>query len=356
MLLLALIADLCAAPLHERVDGDRLMETVELLSGAAPLDGAPLASRSVYHPDVDRAALWLEEQLTAIEGLQVTVEPFDAPGAPGLVNLIAELPGADPEAAPVVLAAHYDSTANLDEGWDPAVDPAPGADDDASGVAAVLEAARLFADARAEGTLTLSRPLRFALFSGEEVGLLGSTAHVAGLDGDVRMALVLDPVGYNPGGADFLFFSYDARWPEEADALVATHAALDGPLELGGVDAEQIGGDRRSDHAPFWDAGVPALHVGSFPQPWSYHTMNDTIDVVDGAYLSAVAGLSVAHVEALGQPVAPIGTRTGCQHVQGSERYPLIMLALSAALLCLRRRTGVLYHCDRPHSGATIIC
>ena len=76
------------------------------------------------------------------------------------VNVVAERPGIDPNAGVVLVGAHYDS-----------VRGSPGADDNATGVVAALEVARLLGDRK-----TL-RPLRIVLFDQEEAGLVGSYAY-----------------------------------------------------------------------------------------------------------------------------------------------------------------------------------
>ncbi len=311
-------------------DRDRLLSHLEALTGHAPLGaGDPVTSRSIHHPDCDRVADWLVEALAGIDGLVVATETFSAEGEGGLRNVVAELTGAEPDRAPIVLGAHYDSIADLDpEPWDAAIDAAPGADDDASGVATVLEAARLLA-ADPDG---FSRTIRFVLFSAEEVGLVGSFHHVAERgDEGTALALILDPVGYDPGGGGILWFSYDQRWSAEAEAFEAQGLALAPALDVWGVDHETFGGDARSDHWPFWEADLPALHLGTFPQPPTYHTRSDTLDVVDVDFVAAVAGLAAAHAgELAGEPPVEEPRLLGCAVAGASS--PAWWLALLAAV------------------------
>jgi hypothetical protein len=293
--------------LFEGADEERLLQTVARLSGAQAIDGVNLASRHVAHPDHGRARDWLEDQLVGIPGLQVHTEPFSVDGIPA-TNIIAHLAGRGEAPGLVIVGAHYDSTASGDPPYDPAVDPAPGADDDASGVAAVLEIARLLA--AWEGGF--EHDLRFVLFDAEELGLLGSRQHVQGLDREVTLMASLDPIGFNAGGADRMWFAYDARWTADAEALEARALELDVPLLVAGVDAALIGGDERSDHFPFWEAGHPALHVGTFPQPPAYHTADDTLDVVDPRFLRDVTGLLAAHFAAVAGPLPVQGSGCSC--------------------------------------------
>jgi hypothetical protein len=292
-------------------DADRIADDLHALT--------QLRSRHVLHEDHALATDAILSRLEAIEGLVITEEVFEDEQYGTLTNLIAELPGQTD--TPVILGAHYDSTASAEEGYQPAEDDAPGADDDASGVSAILEVARLLAGE------SFRHPIRFVLFDGEEVGLLGSHHHAPQYT-DIRMALILDPIGYNPG--DVLFFSYDSQWEEEADALMAIATDLD----VLGVDQEAIGGDSRSDHWPFWLAGLPALHAGTFPQPPTYHTAEDHYDVVDPIFLTEVTRLTAEHIADLAgvpEEVEPVG---GCVTAPARSGWWLIFG------LCWLRRSG----------------
>lgn len=287
--------------LFPSAERDRVETDLRRLTGHDPVEGVAIRSRSIHHPQIDVAATWLQEQLAGIDGVTVRTETFEADGESGLFNIVGEMPGTEPLPW-VVVGAHYDSTANLDAAWtDPSVQEAPGADDDASGVAVVLEIARLLSVG------TYRHPVRFILFSAEEVGLVGAYHHVDGVVGageDVEVAIILDPVGYDPGGAGYLWFSYDDRWADGADAIesFALEVAPDA-LQVVGMDAALIGGDARSDHYPFWLAGFEAVHFGTFPQPPSYHTMGDDLDVVDLDFVRNVAGFGAAYTAYRADPV-----------------------------------------------------
>jgi len=320
----------------DAADTAALHSTVSLLSGRTPLpSGSTIVSRNIHHPHINDARDRLIAQFEAIEGLQVRTESFDAEGETDLVNIIAELrPPDSQDLAWVIVGAHYDSIADLDDSgsWTATTDPAPGADDDASGVAATLEIARILSEWPGGYHL----PLRFVLFSAEEYGLLGSFRHVEGIlrrGEQVRLMLSMDPIGYNPAGQNLLWFSYDARSQADADALQELGAGLRTGLEVTGVDEQLIGGDRRSDHYPFWAQGFPALHLGSFPQPPAYHTMSDTIDVVDSVFLSSVTGLVAVYVADIAQP-QPL--KSGCGADSARSALPLVLLP---TLVVFRRKS-----------------
>ncbi len=298
----------------------RLEADLRVLVGRDPTGaGDHIVSRSIFHPGVDLAATWLVQAFVDA-GVEPRLHAFEAAGEAGLVNIVVDLPGVEPELPLLVVAAHYDSTASLSEGWEASLDPAPGADDDASGVVVLLELARLLQD------VPRRRSVRLVAFSAEEVGLVGSELYVEELverGEDVHLALVLDPVGYNPG--DVLWFVWNAASEAEALELQAAGALVDG-LDVLGVDEALIGGDQRSDHAPFWAAGFPALHLGSYPQPPSYHTLEDELEVVDTAFLAKVASVTFQHVVALADPVEEADA-IGCGAAFGVWWLALVPLA-----------------------------
>jgi hypothetical protein len=268
-------------------DTDRILEDLELLTGEQPMLGAEITSRAIQHPDLAKVRDWLEIRFTEI-GLEVGTQTFKAKGQ-SCTNVWGELPGKDPNLPLIIVGAHYDSTGKSTPDWDAASDPAPGADDDASGVAAMLEAARLLSQSDYLHTI------RFAAFSAEEVGLVGSQNMADALQDEgreVAMMLSLDPVGFDADDLDRLWVVYDPRWPDLAVEMEASARSLD----IVAVDRDLIGGGERSDHAPFWLAGVPALHLATFPQPAEYHTVNDTLDIVDLESVTDVTDLVVRHI------------------------------------------------------------
>ncbi len=153
---------------------------------------------------VGAAANWIAGQLQAIAAtsngaMTVQRQTFTQPVASGIpvptqiTNVIATLQGTATPQRIYVVGAHYDDRAS--DVFDFTSD-APGADRDGSGVAAMLELARVFAAHPAEGTI------EFVAFDGEEQGLYGSTFfanQLAAAGGDVQGALDLDTIG-NPLG------------------------------------------------------------------------------------------------------------------------------------------------------------
>jgi hypothetical protein len=199
-------------------------------------------------------------------------------------NVIADLPGTSPEEI-VVVGAHLDS-------WD----LAEGADDDGSGVAAVLEAARIL---KASG-LQPKRTIRFAFFTGEEQALLGSRAyveaHAAELDTH-RAALIMDSGAQLPLG-----LTLHGRTDLEAAAK-----ALVAPLAGLGADHVSLKASFDMDHGSFLVAGVPAfsLWVAEGAYDSHHHAITDTFDKVDPVHLSLDTAFMTATAWRLANGAAP---------------------------------------------------
>jgi carboxypeptidase Q len=200
-------------------------------------------------------------------------------------NVMADLPGTDLKHEVVLIGAHYDS-------WD----PAEGANDDGSGVAAVLDVARILK------ALNLSprRTIRFAFFSGEEQALLGSRAYVATheaeLDG-LRAVIIMDSGAQAPLG-------WQIHGRTDLAAAVARLAAPLAPLGAAGVFPEA---DFDEDCAPFVVAGVPALflRVEEGDYDIHHHAISDTFDKVDPRMLAidtAVMGIAAYTIADAAEP------------------------------------------------------
>jgi hypothetical protein len=219
--------------------------------------------------------------------LQVVVDSFEAASARThdrpvhLENVLAILPGSDPLRAKTafVISGHYDSRAS--DVMNPELD-APGADDDASGVAVSLEAARLLAGGSYRATLV------FAAVSGEEQGLLGGT----------RLLEYLHFHGYQIGGMldnDIVGADIAPGGPHRVRVFSASPCGegCDAPSRELARAVEEIVGEnsvrlifrldrmgRGGDHRPFVEAGAPAVR---FTEPLEdYRHEHQTLRVENG--------------------------------------------------------------------------
>jgi len=260
---------------------------------------------------LQEAADYIANRFAAL-GLDVTLDPLPFPREDESVitNVIGTLEGLAPsdERQVWIISAHYDSIASSTPDWTPG-DPAPGADDNASGVAAVLEAARLLSRHRFYHTV------RFIAFAGEEQGSYGSRhyASQARARGEpIAGVLNLDMIGYETDGAPW--FEIHAGL-DPGSAFLAN--AVTRTVEAYGLDllpqvwtAMAIG---RSDHESFWEQGFPALlliedtELRGPTQDWNpyYHTVNDTLDKLNLRFLQEMARAAVGSLAHLARPMAP---------------------------------------------------
>ena len=263
------------------------------------------------HPAASTTALrqaegYLAEQLKDL-GLEVSAHPFKALGDT-YRNVIGTRPASHPSSgtgAPLIVAAHYDT-----------VPGSPGADDNASALAVLLEAA-----GRLRG-VPLSREVRFIAFSLEEENLLGSLAYASSLKEDgheIEGAIVLECVGYasaaegsqqKPAGVPIVvptvgdFLAIVGNTASAALMAAVEGAARQHVADLKTValmvpgNGELVPDARRSDHAAFWQYGYPAVMLtdtANFRNP-NYHASTDTIETLDLEFMEQVARVTTATV------------------------------------------------------------
>jgi hypothetical protein len=222
------------------------------------------------------------------------------------VNLVARLPGTGSLPGALLVTAHYDCISMHTPGWKSSwqTKPSPGADDNATGVAAVMEAARVLRSANLPFAVT------FVLFSGEELGLLGSeyladSVVVTGTFLGDRIVGVLnsDMLGYRPPGtarSGCLLSTYNASWLSD---MIIRSAAEDPGLSLRLLDP----GPSDSDHASFWALNIPAVtftepleQTGVIANPF-YHSLGDTLGTIDFGQTGLLTEALVGFVEKLAQ-------------------------------------------------------
>jgi aminopeptidase YwaD len=214
-------------------------------------------------------------------------------------NVIGVLRGTDPalRGQAIVIGAHYD---HLGRGGETSLAPDlvgqihPGADDNASGVAALMALARAFAESGGA-----PRTLVFAAFSGEELGLLGSAEYVrhpaVPIDRTVLMAN-LDMVGRLRDGR-LLVGGVDSGTGLRSIVAEAARGMSLAPE----LPASPFG---PSDHTSFYVAGCPVLFFFTGVHA-DYHRPTDTWDRIDGPGLAAVAGVVARVVAAVAAQPAP---------------------------------------------------
>lgn len=295
LLLLPLVG--CAAgarvdeqsPAEQRTQ-DRLREDVRTLS-------VGYADRNAEDRDtLDRAGRWIAQRLESM-GYRVRLEQVDRDRPERGFNVVAELLGTARPGEIVLIGAHYDAEVGT-----------PGADDNASGVAAMLELARRFADAPGD------RTIRWVGFTNEENsnsrgGVMGSFAYARDAKGrnEAIVAMMsLEMLGYyddTPGSQRYPFDSDMAarlgmELPDTGDFIGVVGRFEDRDL-VSQISASMRSSGRanvveaalpamvraiwRSDHGNFWLMGYNAVMItdtSEYRTP-HYHQPSDTIETLD---------------------------------------------------------------------------
>jgi hypothetical protein len=281
--------------------GERMMETVRFLASDR------LRGRETGSAGADMAADYIAEAFRTVglrpggdAGSYFQTTRAGQQGLP-VRNVIAVLPGKEPSytGQSVVLGAHYDHL-----GMGTALGRAgergrlhPGADDNASGVAVLLEVARVFRESRAP-----DRTIVFAAWSGEEQGKLGSR-HYVGNEGTYPAAqcigmINLDTVG-RPGERNKLFVLGGSSAKEWVHIFRGAGFVTGVELELVTEDLDA------SDQQSFQAAGVPAVQLFSGPHP-DYHRPTDTPDKIDAEGLVNAASVTGEVLEYLAGRQQPL--------------------------------------------------
>jgi aminopeptidase YwaD len=234
-------------------------------------------------------------------GLRVSFHAFRALGGT-YMNVLGTLRPSRPNLyrsnPPLIIAAHYDT-----------VEGTPGADDNASGLAVILETARRLREE------VLTREIRFIATCLEEYDLRGSLAYVSSLkegSEDIEGAIVLECVGFvsqsegsqtAPAGIPIEiptvgnFLGIIANTASGGLAKEFQQAANRAVPDLKTVSlvvpgqGEQLPDTRRSDHAAFWQFGYPAIMLtdtANFRNP-HYHRSTDTLQTLDLGFIRRVA-------------------------------------------------------------------
>ncbi len=285
------VADMLAA-----TSLDSMVHYLEELTGEVPVDlgngPVTIVSRNKNAPGNALAADLLQQKLSAW-GYTPTVQVFS--GGTG-ENILAVKPGLLHPGRKVIICGHYDSMPG-----GPVA--APGADDDGSGTAAALEAARVFAGMSFDHTVV------FAFWDEEEQGLVGSE-HYAGVaaanDDSIAGVVNMDAIAYDGNGDGLM--RIHARAVANSLAIKDTALLVNTLYGLGANIAVNTPGALYSDHASFWAEDFGAILViedfDNDPDP-KYHTSNDRLQFLDLPYYEKLARLSLATAAHLAIPLDP---------------------------------------------------
>ena len=253
-------------------------EVIAKLAGAQAIrPGVTLTNRSTPE-NKQEARAYLEATLKSF-GLEPKRQPY---GTAGGENVYAVLSSGRASAAAVVLGAHYDSVLR-----------APGANDDASGVAAVLAVARAMTQVTPR-----TRDLLVVFFDEEERGLLGSKAFAQMLKDEnraVQSVHTIDQMG----------------WDQNHNRAIELELPYDGAADLYAAAAKALGveipmfttTETASDHSSFRRLGFPAIGVTeeyrhNDTTPY-IHRAGDTVETIDFDYLASTTRLLIAVMKTL---------------------------------------------------------
>jgi Zn-dependent M28 family amino/carboxypeptidase len=231
-------------------------------------------------------------------GLTASLDPFTY-GATTYHNVVGVHTGAARPEEIYIVGAHYDSVGN------------PGADDNGSGVAGVMEAARVLSQYAFESTLV------FIAFDMEERGLLGSQAYAAAhAADDIRGMISLDMIAYNPAGPNqdkaHIYYYADGSPIPQLTAELADAMAEYGEGLSAIIDPLA---SRSSDHVPFTDHGFEAALLIEY-NVWSnphYHRPTDSVDTanyIDYEYATRMTRGTVGYLATAAAQVPEPGTLT----------------------------------------------
>ncbi len=256
---------------------------------------------------------------TALGLDDVHFEPFTFSGSYMSRNVVAEKTGETYPKEVYIICSHYDSTSPS------RLTLAPGADDNASGTAAVLEAAGVLAPYSFDFTV------RFISFSAEEWGLWGSRAYAAAARaaGDHILGVInLDMIAYADAMPEDLqiIVNQDSTWLADLFLAAGSHYGVVGGTKT--VDPSFV----YSDHAPFWDNGYPAL-LAIEDEPLTnpyYHRTTDTLDKLNLDFFTSATRTSIGLLAELAQPIKTGTPRTPVGVVASWVVYRSLFNALPA--------------------------
>lgn len=238
-----------------------------------------ITSRYAFHPDNNLAADYLKQRCEQY-GYQAEDIPFSATGR----NIVMYKRGTLQPKTAFLLSAHYDCVGNINE-------PFEGADDNGSGVATLLEAARVLQYTNFPYTIVL------AFWDEEEIGLLGSEAFAP--DGplgfwDVKGVINMDMVAYD-GNKDSLAMIH--TFPVGNSVPLATRLVeLNKLYGIGLKTMIKNPGETSTDHQSFWLTGATAIGLtedydADFNPHW--HQLSDRIENLNIAYYGLMARLAI---------------------------------------------------------------
>jgi hypothetical protein len=254
---------------------------------------ASYSTRYTFSSNIVLVREWIYKQFVDLGYSDVLYYEYDLDGS-SQKNIVCIKPGKGQSNAIIILCAHYDSIALKTPGWNWQTDPAPGANDNATGIAAILEIARILKDIETYYTIC------FIAFSGEEQGLKGSTAYAqyAQTNGMKILLLInLDEIGYPDVKPAWNIIVEEDQGNHTSTNDAASHeCAL--AMAQAAADFTSLASKYTniwaSDYMPFeWRGYVVVGAYQSGNDPY-YHTIADIPSHVDMEYVAEVTKMILA--------------------------------------------------------------
>jgi len=294
----------------------RMLQTEKRLKEHVETIASSIGPRSIYKPEsLQKAALYIENNLKEM-GYDPMSQSYTV-WTKEVRNIIVYLNGA-PDRPYYLLGAHYDSVSHT-----------PGADDNASAVAVLLEVARLVAEKKS----TIKQALCFVFFTLEEpptfgTSLMGSRVFVSKAKTEahsIKGALILEMVGYycsEPGSQKYPPFLRSLMgYPKVGDFIGVIGDAKSKGLVKKIMEAFKknpslpsyslvvplrgylLPASRLSDNASFWDRGIPAVMITdtAYYRNPNYHSASDTPETLDYSMMAQLVKSIMLFLEAVEQ-------------------------------------------------------
>jgi hypothetical protein len=245
-----------------------------------------------------------------------------------LCNVIAVLPGKDAAKKVMIFIvnAHYDSIAKSADGqfhFEDVNTPAPGVNDDGSGIAALLEMARVMSKHEFDATIY------FAAFAGEEVGLVGSTLFAQKMreqGKNIEGVIALDMIGNIEGGNGYIdnkgLRVFSSEIPDSGSQQLARYIKHVGeeyfPERVVRLFYRSDRFGRGGDHLPFLQQGFPGIRVMEANENYSQqHTAQDILGNMSPAYCTSNIKVVAAYLASLAwAPPSPV--------IDNERGYPML--------------------------------
>ncbi|MCP4229602.1 MAG: M20/M25/M40 family metallo-hydrolase [bacterium] len=337
--------DIDKARAVDMVDQNGLMDIVNHLSS--------YHSRYVGYPDNITACNWIEDEFGENFRCTTELDYFDAdpPGEYGpftVPNVLCTLPGITSPEEYVIVCAHLDSWAP--ECFTDPNAPAPGADDNATGVAAVMEAARILSH------FAFDRSVIFAAWNAEEIGFVGSEHYISDAYDDgmnIYCGLNGDVLGYDPDELKDCVVIRDPNDNEFYQILgdnIEDYTTLEWEISYSG----------RSDQQSFWNYGydATALYEGINDGNPTINSRHDTIDLLHPPFFEQVVRGFVATAFELAEPN---GTpfiwikRPGANGGKAGLRYEIGWFDVDIDDAFVDAEISLYYDTDNDGAGGTLI-